>query len=865
MLGIALSSTWVIAKIFKYAFKSLFGVEEPVERQDGYPLHKSKNKGKPKTKLQKARYVLAQGGGDDPNAQQIIAKLVTRNVWRFTIPTGDKTSYQGCVLVLQNDLVLMPEHYLNRWMDIVNGDEDEGIAPDHDVQITFTSCTYKNHQSNEKKNHTFTRTLKDMLNTFDEDGRYNSDFIKITSNIEDDIGVLYIPGITGRKISHLFRSRDQKLPTQHKGTLGLCNRDFAQVYHSSAYKVRDNIVYADGSWGCEKALIYDIPTKMGDCGSPFVIHDKSSEAKIASIHVAGIGNQQGIGCVVDREGVEAGIRTACQMYDIMIDIGLDSVHPDVKKMIKDDFVVTQGGPVYEASAKPIPQASKTKLTPSPIHNLIKKYPSAKLPAMLNKKNGIDPMVNAMWGYGVSNVRPNLHLYRAAVDDYSELLFSSTYKITPEFNRVLSFEEAVKGIPGEDFLDGINRKTSPGWPMKHILQKGSKKAAFGEIDYEFSSKDCVIVRDHVDHLESCILNGIRPYVVNNHFLKDELRTAPKSIGGKTRLISSADLIFSISLRKHTLMFCAFVMRTRIENGICIGVNPYSDEWSALAAYHGGNSPNYRAIAGDFSGYDKCLAPEEIRALKPLMDRFYNDFGSNAHKIRSALIDEMAHSRHLVNGRIYSWMGSNTSGNVITWLVNSASGNFLHRYAIVNNAPRKIVTYHEAREFLKEMNKFVRISQSGDDVLLSVQTNGPFDFITQQYLTESYEKIGMVFTDEDKSLNQENQDRRLDQCTFLKRHFYQTHYLGKRRWMAALSLDTILESIQWTKDHDLDYKFWKDNVKHMQMELAAHSKETYDEWLPRIQAALTAVGYERTVLDTSFRRDLQDKFTSLELVF
>lgn len=861
VLALGLASTFMVTKGIKWLFNSIFGVDEPIMQGD-YPLHQKQ----PKARLSnrnKINRIKAQGG-DDPNAQNIIVKLVNRNVWRFSVPLGEHKSYQGCVLVLQNNLVIMPEHYIGRWMDIVNGDIDNNVAPDPDVTITFTSCMMRNAQTGEKKPHQFTKTLKDLLTTTNEEGQATADFMKVTDNMEDDVGIMFIPGITGRKISHLFRSKEQRIPTNHKGTLGLVNRDFAQVYHTSGYKLRENIVYSDGTWGCSKAIVYDIATKTGDCGSPFIIHDKSTEAKIASIHVGGIGNQQGIGIIIDREGIEVGISVMCQMYNIVKDLMAETAHPDVAPLVKENYVVTQGGPVFDAKAKPIPQASKTKLIHSPIFNEIEGAPSFKKPAMLRRTDGIDPMVNAMWGYGIRNIRPRDDIYRAAVDDYSNLLFSCNYEITAEFARTLSFEEAVAGIPGEDFIDAINRKTSPGWPMKHLLTKGSKKAAFGDQEFTFDNDQAIMVRDHVDWLEKTILDGNRPYVVNNHFLKDELRTIEKSDLGKTRLISSADLVFSICLRKHTLMFSAFVMRTRIDNGVCIGVNPYSDEWTYLANYHGGNKPNYRVIAGDHTGYDKCLAPQDIWVLKPLMERFYNDKGENSWVIRNGLIDEMAQSRHLVTDLVYQWMGSNTSGNALTGVANSISGNVLTRYNIGLKEEKRLKSYFEARTFFKTLNNYVKISQNGDDVIISIQTNGPFNYITQEYLTHGFADIGMTFTDELKGVTTD-QDRRLDQITFLKRHFKQSHYLDKRKWMAALSLETILESVQWTKDHDVDYTFWKDNLHRMQMELAAHENDVYEMWSGRLHKALCRDNKHRNLMDTSTRRDLQDKFTSTELVF
>jgi hypothetical protein len=836
-------------------FDWLTGKPQPSYQHGEYVLHgKSKGK-KPKQNVLRVK----QQAGDDPNAYNIITKLVTRNVWRFEIQLDENTMYQGCVLALQNNIVLMPEHYISKWADYVNGDPDEGKEPRPDLKITFTNCTVRS-PTGEPKRHSFTRTLADLLTEDDGKGGRTMHIFKCNDNEEDDVGVCCIPGITGRVITKLFRSKDQRLPTQHRGVMGLVNRDYSPVYHSSTYRTVKNISYKDGSWSCEQGLEYEIPTRDGDCGSPFVIFDKSSEAKITSIHVGGIGHTKGIGVVVDRQGIEAAITVCCMYKDILKDIAEDAATVAEKPLIQSGIVVHEHGIVYEAKAKPIPQASKTQIVASPINGLIEDYPPQKKPAMLHKVGNIDPMANAMFGYGLSNCRPRLDLLRCALDDYCYELFNTGYSITKEFRRSLSFEEAVMGIPGEEFLDGINRKSSPGWPMRLLLPANGKKSAFGTEEYTFEGEYYALVRKRCDDMENTIKKGLRPYVLNNHFLKDELRPIVKSETGKTRLISSCDMCFAILVRKYTLMFSAFVMRSRVNNGVACGVNPYSEDWNYIAKRHGNNNDNYRVIAGDFSGYDKSLAPNDIWMMKDVMLYFYQDEGSESHRIRNALIDEIAQSRHIVNGLIYSWMGGNTSGNPLTTILNSVVGCILDRYVILLECPFQIDGYVHGMEVLKEMRPHVKITRYGDDSLISVQTESDFHFIDQSFFTTAYAAIGMVYTDESKTTTTHN--RKLCECTFLKRSFVRTHYRDKRKWMAALSLDTILESIQWSKDYDLGWEFWQNNVEHMLMELSAHPKTVFNMWSKRIANACIQSSASHVVILRPYSA-LQDEFMGKEL--
>jgi len=846
--------------VLHFAKKWLFSSERMEQQHGDYPTRKpSKSKGKAK----KMSRVVIQGG-DDPNAQNIIVKLVNRNVWRFSVQVAPNKTYTGCVLCVQNNMALTPEHYISRWMDLVNGDEEAGIEPQPELTITFSNHSVRNPLTKEMKRHEFTISLSDLLNSYNDDGQKTMQIFKIGDVETDDIGLIYIPGMTGRKISHLIRSRKQKLPTQHKGVLGLVNRDLAAVYHTANYRIKENVNYAEGDWTISRALVYDIPTRVGDCGAPFVIFDKSSEQKIASIHVVGLGNVQGIGIVIDREGVESAISTCCSYYDLLVDVAEEGASEAVKALIQGGYDVEENGPVFESKVKPIPQAKKTKIIPSPIHNLISIYPPKKKPAMLNKQRGLDPMRIAMFGYGISHVRPRMDLYRAAIDNYCDELFNTTYVITDELRRSLTFEEMVMGIPGEEFIDGINRKTSPGWPMKLLLTNGSKKSAFGSEEYTFVGRDYELVKEHCDFVEGMIIAGKRPYILNNHFLKDELRTIEKSNQGKTRLISSTDLVFSLLLRKYTLMFSAFMMRTRIHNGSACGMNPYGSDWNVLALRHGNGKPNYRLIAGDHSGYDKSLAPCDIQIMKVVTLRFYQDQGSVSEKIRNALIDEIAQSRHVVDGRVYSWAGGNTSGNALTTPIDTIAGCVLDRYVILLNFPKPIGDYNEAIHILSEMSNYVKITRYNDDVLMSVQTNGPFQFLTQNYMTEAFAKVGMVFTDENKDEGVDDLERTLTDVTFLKRYFAKTHYSEKRRWMAPIVLDTICESIQWSKDHDVGWEFWKNNVDHMLMELSAHPKSVFKLYSEEIIKACSKCELNHTIVLPSYR-DLQDKFICTELYY
>lgn len=776
--------------------------------------------------------------GYDPNAANIAVKLVNRNIWRYKIKSKHKptSELQGCVLVIQNNFVLMPQHFIDQWSDVITGDGDTPSDPD--VEITFYNCQLKNKTSGETKFRQFTRTLRDLLPEYCTDENvYYGKIYGCTSSENDDVGIFHIPGITGPNIVKLFRSRDDKLPLDHKGILATVNRDISAVYHTGPFKTISNVTYHNGDWACASGLVYDIPTRKGDCGSPFLIMDKSSESKIAAIHIGGVGNVQGLGIVVDRESIAHSLEFVSTLTNVLKDVGTESLHPDVQPLIVNQGgYVEEGKPIVECKLKSIPQMRKTKLIPSPINGLIKDYLPKTKPAMLYKQGSVDPLEMAKWGYGTSFCRPHRTCYLAACDLVTKQFFDVNIKLEDAYRRPLTNEEAVMGLPGEEFLDPINRKTSPGWPMKHLLPQGSKRSAFGTDEFDFEGPWAKKVFEHVQHLEDTIMRGERPFVVSNHFLKDELRKLEKVELGKTRLISSADLIFSIALGKYTLMFCCYMMKGRIQNGSALGVNPFSDEWTTLAFYLGNDAPNWRLIAGDWSSFDKSLAPDEIWFVKSLMNIFYaDDIYSRSYRIRNALMDELAQSRHLCGEEVYSWMGANASGHRATSPVNTLAARTLIFYVILLMHPKKPRTYSECVEVMKDISENVRVVAFGDDTMIAVQMNSGYDWLTEDVIRRGFELLGMIYTNETKTGTTIAENRRLSDCTFLKRSFIRTKTNEPRRWMAALSIDTILESIQWTKDHDVGYKFWKDNISNMLKELSAHDRDIFDKWSRRINLA------------------------------
>lgn len=870
-------ATTFAIKIAKWAYSYFKG--EDVTRQSNYTLRLRRVS-------RKANKVRAQAG-NDPNAWNLGGSIMRRNMFRVTleIPSKPDSKSGGNILFVSGDYAVIPEHFLDTWSNALNIDADSILH--------FSGLNQVNTNTKEVSQRGFSIRLCELFsrgdpveidmyepNELDDDGepikiKYYWDMTSYDcgEHEKDDICLVRFPNVfRARDIVKHFKSRDTKV-VRGSGALINISRDYIATVYGGAFKERGYIPYEGHE--CHNAIFYEINTKEGDCGSPFLVYDKGDESKIASIHIAG-SKLGGYGCRVTREAVENALIMARGMsVDFFLeDDDIGSAHEIQKQFLFDCRPsIDMGGAGIICKAKPIPMASKTEIVASPIYGRVNHEPKTK-PALLHPVRGIDPMVNARWGYGLRHIQPISAVFEACVDQYTAFIFKNgSSDMNP---RVLTFEEAVEGIPGDDFASSLNRSTSPGWPFRLIMKGQGKKEAFGfDGEFVYDNDMACKIKSVVDHIEALILSGKRPFVIFNHFLKDERRPIHKVDEGKTRLISSADVAFAIAIRKYTLMFSVWMSKGRLHNGIAVGVNPYT-EWDILAQIHGGGSNNVALVAGDYSSYDKKLSPWFLRSISRAMDSFYNDEGQPSNLIRNALLEEICFSRHLCGDAIYEWIGSNPSGNPLTAIVNSFANNVLLRYAIVvdhfgldyfsyNGGGEYFDWYRDSLEYLKSSEDVVNITTYGDDNLISIIQGRGYDHIGHSTFTRGLLTLGMTYTDEAKG-STVMEKRNLREVTFLKRGFAQNYGPNRHRWLAPLDIDTIMESIQWTKRKDVLYDHWIDNVHHMIIELSAHGKDVFTRHSSHIRRAVNEVVVETKHVLTNVSWSMaQEELISTEAMY
>jgi len=246
-------------------------------------------------------------------------------------------------------------------------------------------------------------------------------------------------------------------------------------------------------------------------------------------------------------------------------------------------------------------------------------------------------------------------------------------------------------------------------------------------------------------------------------------------------------------------------TRMKTGISVGFNPYKDA-DELAK----KLLKCRTTAdADFGKWDGSVMELVMTVIIETMGEFYT--GDYPYMIEW-LAATIASSFVLINDELWWTTHGLPSGCWLTLLINCLINKCLTALVIYRNKP------HATVEDVHSVVDFV----TGDDKI--VGADGEMgDFFNLFTIKEVAESLGMDCTNGDKSpITEPSQP--FEKLTYVKRHFRKHPVL--KRYVGCLSLDTILNTIQWINvDTDDLQTAMNGKMRAMQVEAYLHSPLLY----------------------------------------
>lgn len=603
-----------------------------------------------------------------------------------------------------------------------------------------------------------------------------------------------------------LRRADICLPTIRKvgdsniiAVLGNTKANFQSV----SLRIEDKIV------NIRDAIQYCLNTAFGDCGAPVIVNETSVLRKIAGIHIAAtIDGASAFGQSVTQNDLERHI----QRFNPIITDHDDLPNFEIKESklqmnveyTPEDLVRILNMPAttfsYIGSCSRVPMTpGKTDIRPSVIHGYVE--PITK-PAFLYHPT-VDMVHKNMEKCAINTPYiPEDEVDRAVQEVKIKLLSGDSRNY---LNKVLSFEEAVAGNDQSEFISGINRSSSPGYPWSFLKEAGKpgKQTWFGSTDYVFDEtvKTCVMERIELAR------QGVRVPTVWTDTLKDERRPIEKVNALKTRVFAHGPMDYTIAFRMYFLGFIAHIMENRIENEQSVGTNPFGNDWKRTAKKL--QTKGTKVFAGDFSTFDGTLNSCIMSKFASVANEFYNDGPENA-RVRETLMLEIFNSTHLCNDKYIQLTHSQPSGNPLTTVLNS----------FYNSVSMRIAFYRCVSGV--NFNDHVSMVSYGDDNVINF-TDDVAELFNQNTVTDAYATIGMIYTDESKSGGEVANWRKLSEVAYLKRGFIK----DGAEYRCPMAMETIMETPNWIRKAPDSELACKENVESSVMELAQYSREVFEK--------------------------------------
>jgi len=630
----------------------------------------------------------------------------------------------------------------------------------------------------------------------------------------EELSKICLVGFSGSEKEPVIMMRESTICRAYERTL------FDLSYAGQTRKIREYYMYA-------------LETAPGDCGGLVVAFDVRFNRKIIGVHMAGmsgLGLYTGAACAIHQQllgKLLSKMRTVCRFSHSFLNNAIDVDSP--ADVVIEGGVVTFPAPIPGATVhvgyatSKVYRAKTSAIRESPVAHL--GPPATKKPAHLTSfHDGTewkDPMAIALAKACQPQVMMDPSALKAATHHVRQMIAPGR----DSDRRVLSFEESVAGIPGDDYYEPVNRSSSPGYGW---LKTGKGKTQWlGTDEYVLDNPELHEARDK---MLAKLRRGERAGAYFTDTLKDELRPIEKVDAGKTRLFSAGEMVLTLLLRQYFMGFTAHMARHAVSYESCVGINPFSMDWHVLALQL--RSKGDRVVAGDFTNYDGTLPADGVWSVLEVIEFFYSLApGANyaeEKKMREMLWLEIVNSVHINGSTVYMWTHGQPSGCPFTSVLNSVLHSILIRAVFLLCARR----YAPKFALMSEFDRCVSHANYGDDDVTNV-SDEITEWFNQITMAEAYSTFGMTYTDEAKT-GVLVATKTLSQVCFLKRTFeFDTQ---QHRFRGPLDVDTIVEMIKWNKTRSSDqYTLTAYTLRAAIYELAQHNEKVWNEHYPLLEEA------------------------------
>jgi hypothetical protein len=490
---------------------------------------------------------------------------------------------------------------------------------------------------------------------------------------------------------------------------------------------------------------------------------------------------------------------------------------------------------------------ESKLRPSPLHSLF--GPATKQPAPLRPvlvgTQIIEPLGESL--KKATNRTPRLR--EDWVDSAKEAalhLFSREQ--TDKHIQILTDHEAIYGVPNLEFFDAMALSKSSGWP--HCTSRRKLKKDLIDKKTLLWTPD---VMAQIAQAEADMSNGQVPFLPFFAFLKDEKLKSEKVKLGKARAIYCAHIALLHLVRKYFLSFSANMTRRKIQNSVCVGIDPTSSDWANLVRHL--TQKGDKVFAGDFKEFDIRQNYQITSKVVDIINAWYDDGEENA-SIRRLLWECIVSPVIIYGNKVYMLDHTIPSGHPLTALANSM-------YSLMSFVYVWQDVFQDQPNMATNTSFFRHVAAAfyGDDNVLNV-TNEASKYFNQNTVVEPFERAGMTYTDELKSKFEMADTRPISVVSFLKRLFKYSKEVYAP--VAPLELESIDESLYYTKkscsvDNDLSMLVYANCL-----EWALHGRELFDQRIATVKAAAADGKFYLNVALPSYNQVMDMKYDRIHKI-